>query len=135
MSRLRRGTGRRCHTSGVRRIFFLLAAVILASAAAATGTPAAVSPHAASARLMLVDDAPVMFRGVGFKPGEVVRVTVDSTSRDVTRTATASVAGGFTMRVPGVDVNGCQGFAARAIGSKGSRATYKRPPGQCGALP
>jgi hypothetical protein len=114
-------------------MFVLLTAVILAAAATATGTLAAVGEHAVSARLLLVDDAPVMFRGVGFKPAEVVRITVDTPARDVTRTTTASSAGGFTMTVPGVGANACRGFAATAIGSKGSRATFKRPPGQCGA--
>src|SRR5262249_30688453 len=129
---LRPETWPKCHTSGVRRMFFLLAAIILAGAAATTGTSAA-GPRAytGSARLMLADDAPVMFRGVGFRPAERVRITVEAATRDVTRTATASAVGTFTMRVTGVDANDCQGFAATATGSKGSRATFKRVPGQC----
>ena len=42
--------------------------------------------------------------------------------------------GSFTMRVAGVDANACQGFSATAMGDRGSRATFKRVPGQC-ALP
>ena len=75
-----------------------------------------------------------MFRGVGFKPAERVRIEIDAGNRDVTRRTTASATGGFTMRVSGVDANACASFGAIAIGNKGSRATVKRAPGQC-ALP
>jgi len=120
----------------VRRVFFLLAATILAAtivavAAAATGTPTAVGSHAAFARLFLMDGPPFALRGVGFRSDERVRIAVDTYTRDVTRTTTASASGSFTMRVAGIDANTCEGFGATAIGNKGSRATYKRVPGQC----
>ena len=35
---------------------------------------------------------------------------------------------GFRMRE---DMNACQGFSATAVGSKGTKATFKRAPGQC----
>ncbi len=50
------------------------------------------------------------------------------------RAATGSSAGAFTMRLPGLDANDCQGFAVTATGNKGSRASFKRAPGQCPIL-
>ena len=81
-----------------------------------------------------MDSSSFALRGVGFKSDERVRVTVDMAKLDVTRTTTASSSGGFTMRIPGVNPSACEGFAATAIGSEGSRATFKRARGQCASL-
>jgi hypothetical protein len=115
----------------MRRVFLPLALLVLAAVTATAGTRAAVRAEAASPRLLLVDAEPLMLRGVGFRPAEHVRVEVVSGTEDVTRRTTASSAGGFTMRVAGVDPNACQAFGVLAIGDKGSRATIKRAPGQC----
>jgi hypothetical protein len=69
--------------------------------------------------------------GTGFKPHERVQLVVAAGQRSIRRTTTGSASGTFTMRVPGVDVNDCAGFSATATGGRGSRATFKRPPGQC----
>jgi hypothetical protein len=118
----------------VRNAFCLLATLILAGAAATAGAHGQARSAAVSPRLLLVDADVAMLRGVGFKPAERVRVEIDAGNRDLTRRATASQSGAFTMRLAGVDANECEGFAARAIGDKGSRATFKRARGQC-ALP
>jgi hypothetical protein len=108
--------------------------IVAVAAAAAGSTSAAVSPHGASARLLLMDSSSFALRGVGFKSDERVRITVDTSARDVTRTTTASSSGSFTMRIAGVNLSACQGVAATAIGSEGSRASFKRAPGQCASL-
>jgi hypothetical protein len=119
----------------VRRAFLLLAVTNAAlTAVAASGAPVAVGSHAGSARLLLMDSPAFALRGVGFKADERVRITVDTSTRDVTRTTTASSAGGFTVRMAGVNPSACQGFAATAVGSDGSRAVFKRAPGQCPSL-
>jgi hypothetical protein len=83
-------------------------------------------------RLRLLDTDPVAFRGIGFKAHEQVRVVVYAGARAAKR-ATAGVRGGFVVRFVDLDPNACTGFSASAVGSKGSRATFKRAPGQCPA--
>jgi hypothetical protein len=60
-----------------------------------------------------------------------VRVVATSRQR-VVRRLRAGAGGGFVVAVPGIE--NCAGFTVVATGSDGSRATYKRAPGQC-ALP
>ena len=95
----------------------------------ATASLAAASPTTRPT-LRLVDAGPVVFRGAGFKTHERVRVAVYAGARAAKRT-TASPNGGFTVRFPGLDPNACAGFSATAVGSEGSRASFKRPPGEC----
>jgi len=120
----------RWHTSGVYRRLLLLAPFVAAAAIAAAGMGAHVGTQAPPTRLRLMETDPVTVRGTGFKPHEQVQVTVEARSRFVRRT-TAGPGGGFTMRLPGVDMNTCTGFSITVTGSKGSRAAFKRPPGVC----
>jgi len=103
----------------------LIAAVVLGQAVAATPRPT----------LRLVDDtSPVTLHGSGFQPREHVRIVVVSgSSQSKTRTV-ATRLGRFSVRLESVDVNTCTGLSIRAQGSDGTKATLKRPPGQC-ALP
>ncbi len=122
----------RVHTSRVRRITVVLSALVaLAGAAAVGGSLAAADRDAAASRITLLDTDPLSVRGTHFKSAERVRVEAVSGIDDLTRTATGSSTGAFTMRMPGIDPNACQGFSITATGNKGSRATFKRPPGQC----
>jgi hypothetical protein len=125
----------RVHTSRVRRITVVLSALVaLAGAAAIGGSWAAADRDASAPRIALLDTDPASVRGTNFKSEERVRVVAAEVSETMTRVATASSAGAFTMRVPGVDPNACQGFSITATGNKGSRATFKRAPGQCPSL-
>jgi hypothetical protein len=83
-------------------------------------------------RLRLLDADPVAFRGTGFKAHERVRVVVYAGTRAAKRVA-AGARGRFVVRFTGVDPNACAGFWASAVGSKGSRASFKRSPGMCPA--
>ena len=80
--------------------------------------------------LRLVDTSPVTFRGAGFEADEHVRVLFTGTTRAVRRVV-ASAQGRFVVRFAGADANACTGFSATAVGDRGSRATFKRAPGQC----
>jgi hypothetical protein len=107
--------------------------VIVLALALASGTAslAAASPATRPA-LRLVDAGPVVFRGSGFKAHERVRVVVYAQTRAAKRT-TASLTGAFTVRFAGLDPSACAGLSATAVGDGGSRASFKRPPGQCPA--
>ena len=107
----------------MRRAVLLVAAVVLAATFASAR--AATRPA-----LRLVDTSPVAFRGTGFKAHERVRVSVYAGTR-ATRRTTAGLRGGFTVRFAGLNPSACAGFSAVAVGNKGSRASFKRPPGEC----
>ena len=112
----------------MRRTPVLLAALLSAAATAAGGLAAGAQ---APARLRLLDTDPLLVRVTGFKSREHARLSILDGSRTLRRTATAGSAGAFTMRLAGVDVNGCLGFSITVVGDRGSRAVYKRPPGEC----
>jgi hypothetical protein len=114
------------HTVRMRRAVLLVAAVALAATAATFASARATTRPA----LRLVDTSPVAFRGTGFKAHERVRVSVYAGTR-ATRRATAGLRGGFTVRFAGLNPNPCAGFSAVAVGNEGSRASFKRPPGEC----
>jgi hypothetical protein len=102
------------------------ASALLATAgASARGSESAVKPS-----LWLADASPLALRGSGFKPKEHVVVIV-SAHRRVSRRIVASRGGTFELVFAGVASSNCSGFSATAVGNRGSRASYKRAPGQC----
>jgi hypothetical protein len=107
--------------------------VLAALALASSGSDAVATGGKSRPLLRVLETSPLVIRGVAFKPHEHVRAVVFANSR-VVRLATASGAGTFTLRFLSVDANACAGFTVTAIGDHGSRATFKRPPGQCAAL-
>jgi hypothetical protein len=95
------------------------------------GQAVAATPRAT---LRLVDDtAPVMLRGSGFQPREHVRVVVVAGSTQSVHRTIATRRGRFVVKLAWVDLSACTGLSIRAVGSDGSKATLKRPPGQCAA--
>ena len=107
------------------------AIVLVVALAAGTASLAAANATTRPA-LRLVDAGPVVLRGTGFKAREHVRVAVYAQTRAAKR-VTANLHGTFTVRFAGLDPNACAGFSATAVGDEGSRASFKRPPGQCPA--
>ncbi len=80
-----------------------------------------------SASLRLAGGTPVKLRGAGFVSGEKVRVRVVSGARSKTRTAYANSAGRFVATFSTIPFDRCNGFAAEAVGSRGSAAWLKLP--------
>jgi hypothetical protein len=119
----------------VRPVAFVFAAlVVFAASAGIGGSSAAVGGVAVAPRVALVATYPVSIRGTGFRAAERVRVEVVAGSETMTRAATGSAAGTFAMRMPRLSASNCQGFSMTATGNKGSRASFKRAPGQCPIL-
>jgi len=108
-------------------------AVILLAATAAGGVTAPATAVATAPALRLSDDAPVTLSGSGFRTNERVRVVAVAGERAV-HWLTAGTGGRFVTRFRGMNADACRGFTATAVGDRGSRATYKRAPGQCPAL-
>jgi hypothetical protein len=111
----------------VRRLALILLTATVAGVA--TSSTTAMTTHA---KLRLSDEEPITFRGSGFRPSERVKVTVVAGKRAV-HWASAGGAGGFIVRFQGLSANVCKGFSAIAVGDRGSRAAFKRAPGQCPA--
>jgi len=109
----------------VRRVAAILVAAAAGGALAAPTTAVTTRPA-----LRLADDSPLMFSGTGFRANEHVRVVAIAGKR-ATHWATAGTRGRFAVRFLGMAADACRGLSATAIGDQGSRATYKRAPGQC----
>jgi hypothetical protein len=102
-------------------VFVVLLCALLGQSAAATSR----------GTLLLNDDtSPPTLRGAGFHSREHVRIVVVAGPTRAVKKVVATALGRFAVRVPG-DVNACAGFSATAVGSKGTRASFKRAPGQC----
>jgi hypothetical protein len=100
--------------------------VVASTAFAAVGNP--------SVRVTHTD--PVVVRGVSFQPGE--RVTVQFVIRGgerATRLVRAGVRGGFAATFASLSVTECDRFNVRALGWRGSRASYVQLPPPCGPAP
>jgi hypothetical protein len=106
------------------------AIALLLALAVAGGLASPTTATSTRAALRLGDESPLAFAGSGFRPGEHVRVVAISGRRAV-RSVTAGSGGRFAVRFTGMNVNACRGASAIAVGDRGSRATYKRAPGQC----
>jgi len=99
-----------------------LAASALAGTALAAGAQA---PH-----LKLTHGTPLTVAGTGFKSHESVKVvyTADQTS---IRHVVATTAGTFTARFADVAFQACKLHRLTAVGSMGSKATFRMPPIPC----
>jgi hypothetical protein len=86
--------------------------------------------------LIVVEASPLTVRGLNFDKAERVSVTAHGAAdRTATRSLAVSTTGGFIVRFPGVTVDDCLGFSVLAIGSDGSRASFRRRPGLCAPGP
>jgi hypothetical protein len=106
----------------------LLSAALLAPGAAAAA-PAAFPPAAPDAvprraSLLPSNNDPFRVRGSGFRRRELVRVTVTvlGAPSGRTRRARAGARGTFVLGFPGIEP--CRGVRGRAIGTRGSRASF-----------
>lgn len=104
---------------------------MLAAAMAVIGTAAAARMH--TAKLRLVDLAPVTVQGLRFRAGERVTVVLHADDRYV-RKLRASRRGSFVARFA-VDADRCTAFNLRAAGASGAAAAvaHKAPP-DCAAI-
>jgi hypothetical protein len=92
--------------------------------------PAATAGRPPDADLRIVDWTPLTVRGTGFAPGERVLITLRTgRPRAVSRAARAGRAGTFRAAFGlFVAVEPCRGtLVVTATGSRGSRASVKRP--------
>jgi hypothetical protein len=111
----------------VRRWSAFIAGLVCAGAAAGA---------LASPALQVVERDPLSVRGLGFHPGEHVRVTATLPGQGrFVRTATAGAQGAFTVRYRSVAAASCGTYRIVALGDRGSRATRIMPLPPCGAQP
>jgi hypothetical protein len=108
------------------RVLALLALLVAVVGGLGTSTPTAANAPA----LRLIDGAPLTYSGAGFRANEHVEVITIAGRRAVRRT-TATPGGRFVVQFRGMDADPCRGLTAVARGDRGTRATFKRAPGQC----
>ena len=93
--------------------------------AALTVAPLAMG-HSERTRIHAVDLSPMTVRGSGFVAGERVRVTV-SAKVSSAKSVSATASGGWRVAFAR-SLDGCQSYAIRAVGNRGSRAFVKVMP-------
>jgi hypothetical protein len=103
------------------RAAFLAALLAVLAGSIATAAPAA----AAKATVKIVKLSPLTIRGAGFKPAERVTVTLSAGAAGSAR-ATATAAGVVTVSLPKAKVTACTAYTLRAVGSAGTKVTFKR---------
>lgn len=79
----------------------------------------------ARAKVMLVDDSPLVVSGRAFVRAERVTLRTSLEGRRYTKRIVASQVGRFTTRIANVDAE-CSPFVVTAVGARGSRATLRR---------
>jgi hypothetical protein len=93
-------------------------AVTFTAAALAVAVPAL----AAAPLLRVPNTAPFSVQGTGFVPSE--RVTVSVLSH--VKTTIVRAKGAFLVHFWSLKVSDCQVFVVRAVGNRGTRATFRR---------
>jgi hypothetical protein len=98
-------------------------------AASALTWPVAAAPAVRSQPTLRVKTfAPFTVVGTHFRASEHVKVTLAGTW---VRRAKTTALGRFVVAFKGVGVDVCNGFAVRAVGSRGSVALLRAPPREC----
>jgi hypothetical protein len=110
----------------------VLLLLLLALVAAPAASPA--SSHA-RARISIVDEAPLVVRGVGFKAGERVTVSVAHAKTLFRRVAVAGSTGVLMARWTRSMPTTCGSTTITALGSKGTRVVYKSVANDCAQGP
>jgi hypothetical protein len=96
----------------------VIALTVAAAATATTGRP----------ELRLVTMQPFVVKGTHFLPHERVRVTITAAGVGRTGRTRTNAAGAFTISFDVPPLGRCAGVFGRAVGTRGSVATLKRPP-------
>jgi len=104
---------------GRAAVFVALLGILLGAMATVT------SAAPAKATLKIVKLNPLTIRGSGFKPVERVTVTLSAGAAGKAK-GTATAAGVLTVSVPKAKVTACTSYTLRAVGSAGTRVTFKR---------
>lgn len=107
-------------TKGVGFILLVLLGALPCAAAQTDGGPPSI----------YVETNPFAVRGTHFHAGERVMIVVRTRKRSE-RVATADVEGSFAVEFPIVRFDECVGYAVKAAGNRGSRATRKLRPAEC----
>jgi uncharacterized protein (DUF736 family) len=116
------------HNGSVKR---LALAVVAGLALTGAGSAATSAPS-----IRVVARAPLVVAGANFKPGEIVTVTVIAHRAAVPiRRRATSRGGSFRLRFPAVAIGDCDAYGIRAVGNRGSAATYRPPRLMCGTEP
>jgi hypothetical protein len=116
-----------------RRLLAALTAVVAfglgCGTSSGSGADRAPEQRSAKPQLLVAELYPLTVRGVRFKPGERVTVSVDGGRRGA-KSMRAGDRGGFTARFF-VTIPRCETVTIRAVGGRGSRAVTQVPRPDC----
>ena len=111
-------------------VVFAVAAILLASSFT---TPNAAEQ--AKPQLRVVTLRPFVVVGIGFRPGETVRVNVRAEAGAASTKDVAGRRGGIDVRFARLKLDKCPEYMVSARGNKGSRASVRSVPRTCGIDP
>jgi hypothetical protein len=104
------------------RLLILIVVALLSAPLLLTQSAAGVQQRT---RVAIIDESPLVVRGTGFKPAERVTVTVTHGKTIFRRVVLARTTGVVVARWTSSLPTTCASTFVLAVGSKGSRATYK----------
>jgi hypothetical protein len=111
-------------------------AVVAVAVAAATGTfkadtnkPKAPTPTGRPT-IYASGSTPLRITGIGFQPGEHVRVGAAASGRKASGRTVANAKGSFRVKLSGI--SGCDSLHVYAVGDKGSRTSFNLSSFVCG---
>ena len=78
--------------------------------------------------LRIVRLQPFEVRGLGFRPGDRVKVSLSAPSGGLVRFSTATRSGGFTTSFDTVTLSRCDAYAVTALDRSGTRVVLKAKP-------
>jgi hypothetical protein len=105
---------------------------VLAAFAALVLVPLAAADGSGVEKVRLVDPTPVTLRGLNFRPLERVTISLSLGATDARRVIRAGEAGQFLTVFPKLRYDRCHGaLAVKAVGSYGSRVSWKVAPLDC----
>ena len=119
-------------------VIVLAAAGIAVAVAAATGTFTGGSDKTKTTQptptgrptIYAAGSSPLRVTGLGFQPGEHVRVGASAGKRKASRAVVANSKGSFKLKLAGI--SGCDSLHLYAVGDKGSRTSFNLSSFVCG---
>ena len=116
----------------MRRLALGSIGVIVCAVWLAVGAAAVEPPAKGKARLVVAQKAPLVLRGLGFKPAQRVTLTVVTEGRRFSRQTVSSNTGSFRVTFARLAVDPCE-LEARAA-SRGALAVYNASERMCPTL-
>jgi hypothetical protein len=117
--------------AGVKRVIAAAAALVVAVTLVAAAPAAKRQP-----RLTIVNESPLVVRGIGFLPRERVTLRATAGDQQAAKIVRATPTGVFSARFETIPDASCSPLSVSAAGARGTTAAARRPriPEACGIV-